>query len=189
VILLALKHRIPEFTPVLPLWNSRPKKERTKFSVRHWNWLTQKEVIWGDPSHPILETTCSWDKAQLVSKPTEEILPELQHSISGLVGLELYDYQQAALDLMLRAERALLAAPIGSGKTLTCIAAINYCHKHLAPNPKTLIIAPKTLLVQWAEVFEKHSELEVCLLDSKTIPSFIASGGVGLILSSWTKSK
>nr|WP_300450445.1 helicase-related protein [uncultured Helicobacter sp.] len=85
-------------------------------------------------------------------KPT---LSESERLTQGVKAFGLYDFQQdAALELLSRLKRyalALLASPVGSGKTLTALAVASVYNN-------VIIISPKNLTTQWASYFNVNEQ-------------------------------
>jgi SNF2 family DNA or RNA helicase len=68
--------------------------------------------------------------------------------------IPLMDFQKRGVDWLLASPKRLLADDMGLGKTIQTIAAINQLiKKHLAT--RVLIIAPRSLLLNWAHEFKK----------------------------------
>jgi SNF2 family DNA or RNA helicase len=75
---------------------------------------------------------------------------------AGLLdGINLYDYQQNVFQKMLRAKRAICSMSMGAGKTLTTIACYKWILKNVNPDARCLIIAPKSLRLQWGSELER----------------------------------
>jgi len=69
-----------------------------------------------------------------------------------LTGVNLYDYQEDVFAKMLAAKRCICSMIMGSGKTITSIAAFEWIRKHLGRmNLRMLVIAPKSLKLQWGQ--------------------------------------
>lgn len=78
------------------------------------------------------------------------------YSSAGLLrsNLKLYDYQEDIFQKMLNARRAICSMTMGSGKTLTTIA----CYAEILkanPQAKMLVVAPKSLCLQWGAEFTR----------------------------------
>ena len=66
----------------------------------------------------------------------------------------LDEYQQKAVDTLLKKSNMILVAPCGSGKTIIFTELINRLYKH---HGKILLIAPKNVLASgYIETFERH---------------------------------
>lgn len=76
--------------------------------------------------------------------------------------LDLYPYQKVAVEFIDRAGgRAMVADQMGLGKTAT---AIGYAHYHTL---KTLIICPKSVVVNWAREIERFTGKKTTIWASK----------------------
>ena len=98
-------------------------------------------------------------------------------SSAGLLGngLALYPYQEDIFQKMLGAKRAICSMVMGSGKTLTTIA----CYAHLLqnkPKMKKLVIAPKSLCLQWISEIKRATGIDATFIrtpeDIKNISRF-----------------
>lgn len=68
-----------------------------------------------------------------------------------LNGVKLYSYQEEIFGKMLAAKRCICSMIMGSGKTITSIAAFEWLRKHKNQNIRKLIVAPKSLKLQWGD--------------------------------------
>lgn len=90
----------------------------------------------------------------------------------------LYPFQQEAVDKLLstKAPHSLIADEMGLGKTVEAIA-LDLEYRKLVPNgkqPRTLVIAPLSVIPSWVSHFETWSGLKVLSIDPKNRSDFQA---------------
>lgn len=96
-----------------------------------------------------------------VTTVTQMPTPAVMPSSAGLLGngISLYPYQEDIFQKMLLSKRAICSMVMGSGKTLTTIA----CYAKLLqskPKLKKLVIAPKSLCLQWISEIKRATGID-----------------------------
>jgi SNF2 family DNA or RNA helicase len=76
-------------------------------------------------------------------------------SVGLLNGVTLYDYQEEIFPKMLAAKRCICSMIMGSGKTITSIAAYEWIRQNKSADARMLVIAPKSLKIQWGSEVKK----------------------------------
>lgn len=78
-------------------------------------------------------------------------------SISDSTGIcdGLYDFQQAGAMFLVTAQQAILADPMGSGKTVQALAAARYVEENLDGSLPALIVCPNSMKRTWAREIEQ----------------------------------
>lgn len=130
---------------VNPAWEENERMGR-------WNGRTPRYIVcWqGDEYHPILPRGyISQFQAMLarLNEPfdlvdTRRLLPDVDFTFTG----SLRDYQQEAVDAVLRQDFGTLAAPTGAGKTVLALATIAARRQ-----PTLIVVHTKELLQQWVD--------------------------------------
>jgi len=90
--------------------------------------------------------------------------PKVFSSAGLLNNLTLFDYQEVIFQKMLNAKRSICSIVVGGGKTLLSIA----CYAHLKTVKKDatmLVIAPKSLCIQWSSEIKRATGLTALLID------------------------
>lgn len=168
------------FTAAKHLWDARPVLPKI-FPVKllHWNFLLNVPVETGKLQSSLTHETCSYKRRDVMAAKALPAYEPIQ--TDGLVSLPLFDYQKEALQVMAGAGRALCAMPIGSGKTLVSLAALNHIQK-MAGKQKIVIIATKTLLAQWDAAIRAETKLDPIFLSAKNLDDFTnGPPAIGLI--------
>lgn len=100
--------------------------------------------------------------------PVSAHIPTKQE-IDALVNnsLSLYAYQYEAIEFLSRAERAILALPMGYGKTLVSILT-----SHLLNVKRILVVSPSTIKNYWNQEYEIFTGRKFSVWDSKNDISF-----------------
>ena len=80
--------------------------------------------------------------------------------------IPLYDYQKDAVDLML-AGKVLNTSKVGTGKTLMALGCIERLQART-----NLVVAPKSLLVQWSLEIQKFTDLKPYVIQGTPIKRF-----------------
>jgi SNF2 family DNA or RNA helicase len=97
-----------------------------------------------------------------INKPSP-VIPS-REAIKSLIDnkLSLYEYQYEAIQFLGQAERAILALPMGYGKTLVSILA-----SHLLGLKRILVISPATIKNYWQTEYEKFTGRKFDVWDAK----------------------
>lgn len=90
-----------------------------------------------------------------------------QEHLNGLLNeINLYDYQKTILGKIIERERAICSMAVGTGKTCTSIGAIEYLRKYSKNDLSVLVIAPKSLKLQWErEINRMTTEFNTMFLE------------------------
>lgn len=79
--------------------------------------------------------------------------------------VELYPYQEQAVERIVSQDNTLLAFEVGAGKTYIMIAAAMRMRK-LGISRKNLFVVPNNITAQWAEIFEKmYPKAKILIID------------------------
>ncbi len=89
--------------------------------------------------------------------------------------ITLRDYQGPILENMLTAKRAACCMAVGSGKTLTSIAGMQYIINNGLFTNSMLILCPKSVLVQWQKEIQRALGLDSTILTNRRIYGFVHS--------------
>lgn len=144
--------------PVVKSWVLQLSRERCKIPL-HVRLMNGGAIFWDSDEQqskivgkvPVASDNWNayvkWKKALPVKPVTQAVA---MPSSAGLLlnGLNLYQYQEDIFQKMVTSKRGVCSMVMGSGKTLTTIA----CYAHLLkakPNLTKLVIAPKSLCLQW----------------------------------------
>lgn len=97
--------------------------------------------------------------------------------------INLYDYQEAFFKKFIPRERGICTLKMGQGKTLTAIACLGYVKKNILPNLKCLIIAPKSLKLQWQKELKRALALDSTnIQNTKEVNSKVKPGpGIDIV--------
>lgn len=118
-------------------------------------------------------------KISPVFKNLLSVLEQQKHSVSAHIptkqeiddlvnnSLSLYAYQYEAIEFLSRAERAILALPMGYGKTLVSILT-----SHLLNVKRILVVSPSTIKNYWDQEYEIFTGRKFSVWDSKNDISF-----------------
>ena len=71
----------------------------------------------------------------------------------------LFPFQVEHVKKLLSLNRALLAIDTGLGKTIEMCAVLNYVYENEQQTLPSLVVAPKSILENWANELEKHTNL------------------------------
>lgn len=90
-----------------------------------------------------------------------------QEKLNGLLnGIDLYDYQRTILGKIIERQRAICSMAVGTGKTCTSIGAIEYLRRYSKDDLSVLVIAPKSLKLQWErEINRMTTEFNTMFLE------------------------
>ena len=129
----------------------------------YWDSLGEQQVVIGKV--PIV--TENW-KAYIAWTANKAIVKKnatKSYSSAGLLNnLTLFDYQENIFEKMLNAKRAVCSIIVGGGKTLTAIACYAKIKK-TKKNATLLVIAPKSLCLQWSSEIKKAVGFTATLID------------------------
>lgn len=108
-----------------------------------------------------------WKNSKAQNNTTgNQVAPKTFYSL-GLLNnnLNLFPYQEDVFNKMLNAKRAICSMVMGSGKTITTIACFAWLN---AQKPtKMLVIAPKSLCLQWQSEIKRATGLSSVLVDKE----------------------
>lgn len=96
--------------------------------------------------------------------------PSYRHLPLEWIGPELYDYQNAAVDMALEFKRGVIALPTGTGKTVTALHVIKEVEL-----PTVILVSRKELMDQW------ERNIEECLALNGNVPEMPLGLRVGKI--------
>lgn len=80
-----------------------------------------------------------------------------------ILNAKLYDYQKKAVCYLYHSKRAILGDPVGSGKTLTCMALFAFLRKR-GENCKAIVICPASIVYQWKNEIEHYSSFKALVV-------------------------
>lgn len=97
---------------------------------------------------------------------------------SLLRGITLYPYQKDILRAMAGAKCSVCAMKVGSGKTLTAIAYLEWLKRNHHPQIKMLMVGPKSLLMQWQAEIVRTTDFPVHVIKNmKQMTNFLNAHG------------
>jgi SWI/SNF-related matrix-associated actin-dependent regulator of chromatin subfamily A-like protein 1 len=92
--------------------------------------------------------------------------PLVTTSLTAATPKQLFPYQEEGVKRLVEGKRILLADEPGLGKTVQCIAAIN---KLNLPDPKILIVCPKSVLGVWEDELQTWLNTDTASLDIRVV--------------------
>jgi len=101
-----------------------------------------------------------------------------------LTGINLYSYQKEILRALASATCGICAMDVGTGKTLTTIALMEWVRRHTVPDLKVLAIVPKSLMLQWESEIIRTTHFPVTIvkkLDDLKKFTQMTSNGVAIL--------
>jgi superfamily II DNA or RNA helicase len=100
----------------------------------------------------------------------------------SLLDISLRGYQAFGAKFALTQRKAILGDEMGLGKTIEALAAM--CHLRVEGHRHFLVIAPASVLVNWAHEIERHSQLRAYRLHgpdkARNLHAWARSGGVAV---------
>lgn len=99
-------------------------------------------------------------------------------SSEGLLNnIQLFDYQEDVFKKIIAAKRAAISMVVGSGKTITAISACKWIENNENNKVKILVVAPKSLKLQWQAEFKKRASIDSTMMNKeKDIDVYLKSG-------------
>lgn len=172
-------------------WLTALSKERIKIPfLKHsyggciyWDSANQSSKILGKTPQ-FSENWLAYSKyKQQQTVASSGISTNQQGNLPSSVGLlqnnlNLYQYQEDIFQKMILAKRGICSMVIGSGKTITTIACCEYLKRHKNPNMKVLVIAPKSLCLQWISEFNRAIGAKAEFVKTPEQIKKISNGGI-----------
>jgi SNF2 family DNA or RNA helicase len=99
----------------------------------------------------------------------------LPDSYNLLDDITLKESQVEAMQLMIKAKRAICGMPMGAGKTITSIAVMDYLKINDA-----LIICPKSIAIQWKEEIKRCIDKDSMIINKGKIGEYLKRECIGI---------
>lgn len=110
---------------------------------------------------PVKSVTVAANERRNRRNVDNNIVSMFNPSDEGLLAtMELFPYQKNIFAKMVAAKRAVCSMVMGAGKTITTIACYSWIRKYDKPNARLLVIAPKSLRLQWANEIKRELNLD-----------------------------
>lgn len=146
---------------ILKRFNQLPAKREqyTGRTIRVFKPYEQEYVILGRRTNGICEDSVGCPLNGLVDyekRHNDFFVENKEITSKGLLKeVSLYDYQEEIFAKMLASKHCICSMIMGSGKTITSIAAFEWLRQNKNKDIRMLIIAPKSLKLQWGREVER----------------------------------